>query len=97
MRVLAKFYQSLLKSESRHFQDYLKLAIKYSPESIEERVQLIGEAERELIQSDDKDNIYGKNHIKIKEHKESQKSYNITKKLQPGGRRANQAAALQWQ
>ncbi len=36
---LQKFYLSLLKSESRHFQDYLDLAQKYSEESIEERVQ----------------------------------------------------------
>ena len=32
---LQKFYISLLKSESRHFQDYLTLAQKYSEEDIQ--------------------------------------------------------------
>ncbi|MCK5881748.1 MAG: tRNA-(ms[2]io[6]A)-hydroxylase [Sinobacterium sp.] len=50
---LAKFYTSLLKSESRHFQDYLKLAIKYSDESIDELVQFYAEKEKLLIESDD--------------------------------------------
>ena len=46
---LAKFYQSLLKSEARHFQDYLKLARQYSKESIDERVAFFAEREREAI------------------------------------------------
>ena len=50
---LQKFYLSLLKSESRHFQDYLKLAIKYSEEDITERVEFFAEKEKELIESPD--------------------------------------------
>jgi tRNA-(ms[2]io[6]A)-hydroxylase len=43
---LGKFYQSLLKSEARHFQDYLKLAQQYSKEPVEERVAFFAEQER---------------------------------------------------
>lgn len=50
---LATFYRSLLKSEARHFQDYLKLAQQYSKESIEERVAFFAEKEREAIQTRD--------------------------------------------
>ena len=50
---LEKFYQSLFKSEERHFQDYLTLAQQYSPEPIEDQVKAIGEKERELIESVD--------------------------------------------
>jgi len=50
---LRDFYLSLLKSESRHFSDYLKLAQLYSEEDIGERVTLFGEVEAELILSDD--------------------------------------------
>ena len=50
---LEKFYLSLLKSESRHFQDYLKLAMKYSDQDISERVAFFAEKERELIVSPD--------------------------------------------
>jgi len=50
---LEKFYTSLLKSESRHFQDYLKLAHKYSEQDITERVDLFAEVERDLIESPD--------------------------------------------
>ncbi len=46
---LEKFYLSLLKSESRHFQDYLDLAHKYSEEPIEERVKFFLEIERDSI------------------------------------------------
>ncbi len=38
-RELAQFYKSLLKSEARHFADYLDLAQKVASESIEDRVQ----------------------------------------------------------
>lgn len=51
--VLAKFYLSLLKSESRHFEDYLALALKFSDQPIAERVQFFLEIERELIESHD--------------------------------------------
>src|SRR5690606_37752649 len=50
---LEKFYRSLLKSEARHFQDYLKLAQQYSKELIDERVAFFAEAEREAIFTED--------------------------------------------
>jgi tRNA-(ms[2]io[6]A)-hydroxylase len=50
---LSKFYLSLLKSESRHFHDYLQLAIKYSPVDITDRVAFFADKERELILSPD--------------------------------------------
>ena len=50
---LARYYQYLLKSESRHFEDYLELAQLYSSKDIAERVSLFLEREVELIQSDD--------------------------------------------
>ncbi len=46
---LEKFYLSLLKSESRHFQDYLDLAQKYSKEPIEERIHFFLEIEKNSI------------------------------------------------
>ena len=48
---LQLFYSSLLKSEARHFQDYLKLAKKFSEEDITERVELFARRERELIET----------------------------------------------
>ncbi|HQQ74010.1 MAG TPA: tRNA isopentenyl-2-thiomethyl-A-37 hydroxylase MiaE [Pseudomonadales bacterium] len=53
--VLQKFYLSLLKSESRHFMDYLSLARKYAQSPIDERVQLFLERERELIEGKDQE------------------------------------------
>ena len=50
---LAAFYQSLLKSESRHFEDYLQLAERYSDGAIAERVAYFGEQEKALIESAD--------------------------------------------
>jgi tRNA-(ms[2]io[6]A)-hydroxylase len=51
---LKKFYESLLKSEARHFQDYLSLAKKAAGgKSIEERVRFFLELERELIEETD--------------------------------------------
>ena len=50
---LQKFYTSLLKSESRHFKDYLSLAEKYSPYPIAERVAFFGEIEKKAILSED--------------------------------------------
>ena len=46
---LEKFYRSLLRSEGRHYKDYLTLAQQYSPEPIEERVALFRTLEGELI------------------------------------------------
>ncbi len=51
---LEKFYRSLLKTEARHFQDYLKLAEQYSKEPIVERVAFFAEQERQAIHADDK-------------------------------------------
>lgn len=50
---LETFYLSLLKSESRHFRDYLKLAEGYSNEPIESRVELFRQVESQLILSED--------------------------------------------
>lgn len=50
---LQKFYLSLLKSESRHYQDYLKLAQKYASEDITARVAFFAEKEKVLIESPD--------------------------------------------
>jgi len=50
---LAMFYRSLLKSEARHYQDYLKLAALHSTETIDERVQLFAQIEREAVLSKD--------------------------------------------
>lgn len=51
---LSKFYLSLLKSEARHFQDYLALARKVDKQtSIDDRVLFFLELEAGLIQSKD--------------------------------------------
>lgn len=50
---LSKFYVSLLRSEARHYQDYLALAQLVSPEDISERVKYFGELEAELILAQD--------------------------------------------
>ncbi len=50
---LERFYNSLLKSEGRHYQDYLHLAQSYSPEPIEERIEAFRKIETQLIMSDD--------------------------------------------
>ena len=52
---LCKFYLSLLKSESRHFSDYLKLASDYSDEDITQKVRYFAEIEANLIVSKDKE------------------------------------------
>ena len=51
---LAAFYASLLKSDSRHFMDYLKLAEELgSREEVARRLPVLLQAERELIESTD--------------------------------------------
>lgn len=50
---LSRFYTSLLRSEARHFTDYLELAQQYAGEDISERVQSFGRIEAELILSPD--------------------------------------------
>ncbi|WP_070967451.1 tRNA isopentenyl-2-thiomethyl-A-37 hydroxylase MiaE [Vibrio sonorensis] len=52
---IAKFYISLLRSEARHYQDYLTLAEEIAGRDISERVKWFGEIEAELIASPDKD------------------------------------------
>ncbi len=51
--VLAKFYRSLLKSEGRHYQDYLSLAAAYAGVSIDDRVEFFRAEEARLITSED--------------------------------------------
>ncbi|MDA8961885.1 tRNA isopentenyl-2-thiomethyl-A-37 hydroxylase MiaE [Congregibacter sp.] len=51
---LTRFYGSLLRSESRHFMDYLSLARELLPSAdIDARLRPLLEAERALIQSED--------------------------------------------
>ena len=50
---LAKYYRYLLKSESRHFEDYLALAQSLSENNIDERVAFFKAVESELIASPD--------------------------------------------
>ena len=53
---LAQFYSTLLKYESRHFRDYLQLAKEASSaEEVEQRLPVLLEAERELIESEDEE------------------------------------------
>ncbi|MFM2485623.1 tRNA isopentenyl-2-thiomethyl-A-37 hydroxylase MiaE [Celerinatantimonas yamalensis] len=52
---LGSFYQSLLRSEARHYQDYLALARLISTDDITPRIQFFGVREAELIHSYDPD------------------------------------------
>ena len=53
---LAAFYHSLLKSEARHFMDYLALAQELAPAGdIDVRLPVLLERERELVESPDTD------------------------------------------
>jgi tRNA-(ms[2]io[6]A)-hydroxylase len=52
---LGEFYISLLRSEARHYQDYLALAQSISHEDITERVEYFGQVEADLISSVDED------------------------------------------
>lgn len=52
---LQKYYLSLLRSEGRHYQDYLSLAKDYSSQAIDARVKLFLEQEKTLIESPDPD------------------------------------------
>jgi tRNA-(ms[2]io[6]A)-hydroxylase len=52
---LNKFYVSLLRSEARHYQDYLSLAEKIANEDISPRITFFAEVEACLIQSKDDD------------------------------------------
>jgi tRNA-(ms[2]io[6]A)-hydroxylase len=50
---LEKFYVSLLRSEARHFQDYLTLAEKVSQQDITQRVRFFAEKESTLVLAED--------------------------------------------
>jgi tRNA-(ms[2]io[6]A)-hydroxylase len=50
---LRDFYESLLKSEARHFKDYLTLAENYAGGPIDGRLAFFGEIERNAIESPD--------------------------------------------
>lgn len=50
---LARYYKYLLKSESRHYEDYIALARSISDEDIDARIAFFREVERELIDSPD--------------------------------------------
>lgn len=52
---LGDFYVSLLRSEARHYQDYLTLAEQIAGSDISARVKFFGEIEAELINSPDTD------------------------------------------
>lgn len=52
---LGDFYISLLRSEARHYQDYLTLAEQISGRDISERVTFFGENEAQLILTPDGD------------------------------------------
>lgn len=53
---LQTFYLSLLKSEARHYEDYLHLAKKAAGgESIDDRIQVFLELEKHLIESPDEE------------------------------------------
>lgn len=52
---IAKFYVSLLRSEARHYQDYLALAEQIAGCDISARIAYFGQLEANLILSDDED------------------------------------------
>lgn len=52
---LSQFYVSLLRSEARHFQDYLLLAEKIAGEDLSPRISYFAEVEAQLIISEDKE------------------------------------------
>ena len=52
---LSTFYKSLLRSEARHYEDYLTLAKSISNQDFTDRVKYIGLVEAELISSEDEE------------------------------------------
>ncbi|MFC3023443.1 tRNA isopentenyl-2-thiomethyl-A-37 hydroxylase MiaE [Vibrio zhugei] len=50
---LARFYISLLRSEARHYQDYLTLAEHIAGTNINDRIAYFGRVEADLIQAND--------------------------------------------
>ncbi|WP_022962500.1 tRNA-(ms[2]io[6]A)-hydroxylase [Halopseudomonas pelagia] len=52
---LGDFYRSLLKSEARHYQDYLGLAKQFAEQPIEDRIALFAQVEGQAIHENDSD------------------------------------------
>jgi len=52
-RSIVEFYASLLRSEARHFEDYLKLAEMAASSGISDRLEIFLARDRELIESPD--------------------------------------------
>lgn len=52
---LGDFYISLLRSEARHYQDYLTLAQEISPNDITAKVECFGKVEADLVLAKDND------------------------------------------
>ncbi|MDW6003664.1 tRNA isopentenyl-2-thiomethyl-A-37 hydroxylase MiaE [Vibrio mangrovi] len=50
---ISRFYISLLRSEARHYQDYLTLAEQIAQKDISERIKQLGKVEAELILTPD--------------------------------------------
>ena len=50
---LAQYYRFLLKSESRHFEDYLHLARLYDEGDTEQRIEFFLQKEKDLIEAED--------------------------------------------
>lgn len=50
---LARYYRYLLKSEARHFEDYLALAERYADSPIDARIAYFREQEQQLIEAPD--------------------------------------------
>ncbi|WP_459871615.1 MiaE family protein [Halomonas shantousis] len=50
---LAKFYRALVKSEGRHYEDYLMLARRYAEEPLDDRIAFFARCEKALIESPD--------------------------------------------
>jgi tRNA-(ms[2]io[6]A)-hydroxylase len=51
---LSKFYLSLLKSEARHYQDYIALAANYcEPDVLQQRIDFFAQQEYQLVMGDD--------------------------------------------
>lgn len=46
---LSRYYRYLLKSEARHFEDYLHLAQQYAEEDISERIAFFVQYEADII------------------------------------------------
>ena len=50
---LSKFYRNLLRSEARHFQDYLTLAYETGHAEVDARLEFFGQVEKDLILAPD--------------------------------------------